>query len=69
MFVVFESRCQGRAWNDAHCLPSHTTAPPASVVKNTHTLPQTRIYWAHHTTPFEGEWQRFIWQAKATLQL
>lgn len=35
--------------------------------QNTHTL--LHIYWAHRTTPSEGEWQRFIWRAKAALPL
>ena len=26
----------------------------------------SHIYWAHRTTPSEGEWQRFIWQAETS---
>lgn len=47
--VVFELCSQGWTWNDAHCPPNHTTAPPASAVKNTHSLIFTRptapLHW------------------------
>lgn len=47
--VVFELCSQGWTWNHAHCPPNHTTAPPASAVKNTHSLIFTRptapLHW------------------------
>ena len=64
---MFESRCQGRLVLELFSLSARPHHSSTCICGQTHTLPH--IYWAHRTTPFEGEWQRFIWRAKATLRL